>query len=162
MFNYEIHGMGNGIEALAGDQGLAYVALGENLNAQGKGFGLALGTMDVFYPFGAEASYFLDMGQDMGKGPSKEKIIEAFKWILSGEGLRGVFVNTLGGRTKCDVIAEGIVAAVKATQTEIPVVVRLEGKNREQGQRIFEKSRLNIVGVKTLAEGAQQVISFIA
>lgn len=122
-----------------------------------NGAGLAMATMDTIKHYGGEPANFLDVGG----GATTEKVTGAFKLILSDENVNGIFVNIFGGIMKCDVIAEGIVAATKEVGLTLPLVVRLEGTNVEDGKRILEESGLNITSADSMANGAQKIVELV-
>ncbi|WP_102335924.1 ADP-forming succinate--CoA ligase subunit beta [Salimicrobium jeotgali] len=136
---------------------LSYIALDGNIGCMVNGAGLAMATMDTIKHYGGEPANFLDVGG----GASKEKVTGAFKLILSDENVNGIFVNIFGGIMKCDVIAEGIVAASKEVGLELPLVVRLEGTNVKEGKRILDESGLNITAADSMADGAQKIVEFV-
>lgn len=136
---------------------LSYVALDGNIGCMVNGAGLAMATMDTINHFGGNPANFLDVGG----GATTEKVTEAFKIILGDEGVEGIFVNIFGGIMKCDVIAEGVVEAVKNIGLEIPLVVRLEGTNVERGKEILDNSDFDIIPASTMAEGAQKIIEAV-
>ena len=136
---------------------LSYVALDGNIGCMVNGAGLAMATMDTINHFGGKPANFLDVGG----GATTEKVTEAFKIILGDEGVRGIFVNIFGGIMKCDVIAEGVVEAVKNVGLDIPLVVRLEGTNVERGKEILDASDFDIIPASTMAEGAQKIIEAV-
>ncbi len=136
---------------------LSYVALDGNIGCMVNGAGLAMATMDTINHFGGKPANFLDVGG----GATTEKVTEAFKIILGDEGVRGIFVNIFGGIMKCDVIAEGVVEAVKNVGLDIPLVVRLEGTNVERGKEILDGSDFDIIPASTMAEGAQKIIEAV-
>jgi succinyl-CoA synthetase beta subunit len=119
---------------------LAYVALDGNIGCMVNGAGLAMATMDIIKLYGAEPANFLDVGG----GASKEKVTAAFKIITADPNVKGILVNIFGGIMKCDIIAEGVVAAVKEVGLKVPLVVRLEGTNAELGKKIIRESGLNV------------------
>ncbi|EJD80680.1 succinate-CoA ligase, beta subunit [Staphylococcus epidermidis NIHLM095] len=131
---------------------LSYIALDGDIGCMVNGAGLAMATMDTINHFGGNPANFLDVGG----GATKEKVTEAFKIILGDDNVKGIFVNIFGGIMKCDVIAEGIVAAVKEVELTLPLVVRLEGTNVERGKAILNESGLAIEPAATMAEGAQK------
>ncbi|KAK55157.1 succinate-CoA ligase, beta subunit [Staphylococcus lugdunensis VCU150] len=131
---------------------LSYIALDGDIGCMVNGAGLAMATMDTINHFGGNPANFLDVGG----GATKEKVTEAFKIILGDDNVKGIFVNIFGGIMKCDVIAEGIVAAVKEVELTLPLVVRLEGTNVERGKEILNDSGLAIEPAATMAEGAQK------
>lgn len=136
---------------------LSYVALDGNIGCMVNGAGLAMATMDTINHFGGNPANFLDVGG----GATTEKVTEAFKIILGDEGVEGIFVNIFGGIMKCDVIAEGVVEAVKNVGLEIPLVVRLEGTNVKRGKEILDNSDFDIIPASTMAEGAQKIIEAV-
>lgn len=136
---------------------LSYIALDGNIGCMVNGAGLAMATMDTINHFGGNPANFLDVGG----GATKEKVTEAFKIILGDEKVEGIFVNIFGGIMKCDVIAEGVVAAAKELELTIPLVVRLEGTNVEQGKEILGNSGLAITPASTMAEGAQKIVELV-
>lgn len=144
-------------EIQASKYDLNYVSLDGNIGCLVNGAGLAMATMDTISYYGGTPANFLDVGG----GATTEKVSEAFKIILSDENVKGIFVNIFGGIMKCDVIAEGVVAAAKQIGLKVPLVVRLEGTNVERGKQILNESGLNIVGTTTMAEGAQKIIELV-
>jgi len=122
-----------------------------------NGAGLAMATMDIIKLYGGEPANFLDVGG----GASKEKVTEAFKLILSDKNVKGILVNIFGGIMKCDIIAEGIIAAAKEVHLNVPLVVRLEGTNVEKGKDILAKSGLPIVSGNDLADAAQKIVKAV-
>ena len=136
---------------------LSYIALDGDIGCMVNGAGLAMATMDTINHFGGNPANFLDVGG----GATKEKVTEAFKIILGDDNVRGIFVNIFGGIMKCDVIAEGIVAAVKEVELTLPLVVRLEGTNVERGKEILNDSGLAIEPAATMAEGAQKIVKLV-
>ncbi|MDW4192687.1 ADP-forming succinate--CoA ligase subunit beta [Staphylococcus saprophyticus] len=136
---------------------LSYIALDGDIGCMVNGAGLAMATMDTINHFGGNPANFLDVGG----GATKEKVTEAFKIILGDENVKGIFVNIFGGIMKCDIIAEGIVAAVKEVKLTLPLVVRLEGTNVERGKEILKESGLAIEPAATMAEGAQKIVKLV-
>ncbi|WP_420496530.1 ADP-forming succinate--CoA ligase subunit beta [Macrococcus psychrotolerans] len=136
---------------------LSYIALDGNIGCMVNGAGLAMATMDTINHFGGNPANFLDVGGSA----TKEKVTEAFKIILGDEKVEGIFVNIFGGIMKCDVIAEGVVAAAKELELTIPLVVRLEGTNVDQGKEILGNSGLAITPASTMAEGAQKIVELV-
>ena len=136
---------------------LSYIALDGDIGCMVNGAGLAMATMDTINHFGGNPANFLDVGG----GATKEKVTEAFKIILGDENVKGIFVNIFGGIMKCDIIAEGIVAAVKEVELTLPLVVRLEGTNVERGKEILKESGLAIEPAATMAEGAQKIVKLV-
>lgn len=144
-------------EARASQVGLNYVALDGNIGCMVNGAGLAMGTMDIIKLYGGEPANFLDVGGSA----TKERVIEAFKIILSDEKVKAVFVNIFGGIVRCDLIAEGIVGAVSEVGVKVPVIVRLEGNAADAGMEILKKSGLNIIARNDLAEAAEAAVKVI-
>ena len=118
-----------------------------------NGAGLAMATMDIIKLYGAEPANFLDVGG----GASKEKVQEAFKIILSDPNVEGILVNIFGGIMRCDIIAEGVIAAAREMAITVPLVVRLEGTNVELGKKILKASGLNIIPADDLADAAKKI-----
>lgn len=136
---------------------LSYIALDGNIGCMVNGAGLAMATMDIVKYYGGEPANFLDVGG----GATEEKVTEAFKIILKDPKVKGIFVNIFGGIMKCDVIANGVVAAAKQVQLDRPLVVRLEGTNVELGKKILNESGLNIVAAESMADGAEKIVSLV-
>lgn len=136
---------------------LSYIALDGNIGCMVNGAGLAMATMDIIKHYGGDPANFLDVGG----GATAEKVTEAFKIILSDENVKGIFVNIFGGIMKCDIIAEGVVAATKQVGLEIPLVVRLEGTNVDLGKKILQESGLNITSADSMSDGAQKIVSLV-
>ncbi len=145
----------NPVEVEAKQAGLSYVALEGNIGCLVNGAGLAMSTMDIIKHFGGEPANFLDVGG----GATKEQVTQAFKIILHDPEVRGIFVNIFGGIMRCDVIAEGVVAATKEVGLQVPLVVRLEGTNVEKGREILEASGLAITPATTMADGAKKIVA---
>ena len=137
---------------------LAYVALDGNIGCMVNGAGLAMATMDIIKLYGKEPANFCDVGG----GASKEKVAAAFKIITADPKVEGILVNIFGGIMKCDVIAEGVVAAVKEVGLTVPLVVRLEGTNVEQGKKILNESGLAITAADDLDDAAQKIVAAVA
>jgi len=136
---------------------LSYIALDGNIGCMVNGAGLAMATMDIIKYYGGDPANFLDVGG----GATKEKVTEAFKIILSDEKVKGIFVNIFGGIMRCDVIAEGVIAAAKELGLSRPLVVRLEGTNVELGKKMLNESGLNIVAADSMADGAQKIVALV-
>lgn len=136
---------------------LSYIALDGNIGCMVNGAGLAMATMDIIKYYGGDPANFLDVG---GSATS-EKVTEAFKIILSDDKVKGIFVNIFGGIMKCDVIATGVVEAVKQVGLDVPLVVRLEGTNVEMGREILNESELNITTADSMADGAQKIVEMV-
>ncbi|BDX06855.1 ADP-forming succinate--CoA ligase subunit beta [Planctobacterium marinum] len=141
-------------EAHAAQWELNYVALDGNVGCMVNGAGLAMGTMDIVNLHGGKPANFLDVGG----GATKERVAEAFKIILSDDNVKAVLVNIFGGIVRCDMIAEGIIGAVKEVGVEVPVVVRLEGTNADLGREVLANSGLDIIAATSLTDAAQQVV----
>ena len=136
---------------------LNYVALDGTIGCMVDGAGLAMATMDIIKLYGMEPANFLDVGG----GASVEKVAAAFKIITADPNVKGILVNIFGGIMKCDVIAEGVVAAVKQVGLKVPLVVRLEGTNVEQGKKIIRESGLNVVPADNLDDAAQKIVKAV-
>lgn len=136
---------------------LSYVSLDGNIGCMVNGAGLAMSTMDIINHYGGDPANFLDVGG----GATAEKVTEAFKIILSDSNVKGIFVNIFGGIMKCDIIAEGVVAATKEVGLELPLVVRLEGTNVDLGKKILDESGLNITSAGSMADGAEKIVSMV-
>ena len=144
-------------EAKAADNELNYIALDGNIGCMVNGAGLAMATMDLIKLNGGEPANFLDVGG----GATPERVAEAFKLILSSSEIKSILVNIFGGIVRCDLIAEGIIQAVKEVGLTIPVVVRLEGTNVELGRDILAKSDLSIITADGLADAAKRVVEVV-
>ncbi|KRP85669.1 MULTISPECIES: ADP-forming succinate--CoA ligase subunit beta [Bradyrhizobium] len=136
---------------------LNYVALDGTIGCMVNGAGLAMATMDIIKLYGMEPANFLDVGG----GASVEKVAAAFKIITADPNVKGILVNIFGGIMKCDVIAEGVVAAVKQVGLKVPLVVRLEGTNVEQGKKIIRESGLNVLPADNLDDAAQKIVKAV-
>ena len=134
---------------------LSYVSLDGNIGCMVNGAGLAMSTMDIIKLYGGEPANFLDVGG----GATEERVTEAFKLILSDDKVEGVLVNIFGGIMKCDVIANGVLAAAKEVNLSVPLVVRLAGTNVEKGKEILNNSGLDIIAASDLADAAQKVVN---
>jgi succinyl-CoA synthetase beta subunit len=134
---------------------LSYISLDGNIGCLVNGAGLAMATMDIIKLYGGNPANFLDVGG----GASTEKVTEAFKIMLRNPGLKAILVNIFGGIMKCDVIAEGVVAAARQVSLKVPLVVRLEGTNVDLGKKILAESRLPIVSAGNMADAAQKVVA---
>ena len=142
-------------EAHAAKWELNYVALDGNIGCMVNGAGLAMGTMDIVNLHGGKPANFLDVGG----GATEERVTEAFKIILSDSNVAAVLVNIFGGIVRCDMIAEGIIGAVREVGVQVPVVVRLEGNNADLGAKMLSESGLNIIGAQSLTDAAIQVVT---
>jgi len=136
---------------------LNYIALDGSIGCMVNGAGLAMATMDIIKLYGSEPANFLDVGG----GATKEKVSAAFKIITSDPKVKGILVNIFGGIMKCDVIAEGVVAAVKEVGLKVPLVVRLEGTNVELGKKIIADSKLNVTSADDLDDAAQKIVKAV-
>ena len=136
---------------------LNYVKLAGNIGCMVNGAGLAMATMDIIKLYGGEPANFLDVGG----GATKERVTTAFKLILSDANVEGILVNIFGGIMRCDVIAEGVVAAAREVSLHMPLVVRLEGTNVELGKKILAQAGLAIVSADTLADAAEKVVKAV-
>lgn len=141
-------------EAQAAEYGLNYVALEGNIGCMVNGAGLAMGTMDLVKLFGGQPANFLDVGG----GATKEAVSEAFKIILSDQAVKAVLINIFGGIVRCDIIAEGIIGAVKEVGVNVPVVVRFEGNNAAVGVKTLAESDVEIIAATSLTDAVQQVV----
>ena len=147
----------NKTEIEASNLGLSYVKLDGNIGCMVNGAGLAMATMDIIKLYGAEPANFLDVGG----GASKEQVTSAFKIILSDKNVKGILINIFGGIMRCDVLAEGIVAAAKETKISVPLVVRLEGTNSEKGKKILQESKLKIISASDLSDAAKKIVNSV-
>lgn len=136
---------------------LAYIALEGNIGCMVNGAGLAMATMDIIQHYGGKPANFLDVGG----GASKEKVAEGFKIILSDPKVKAILVNIFGGIMNCAVLAEGIIDAAKENGIKVPLVVRMEGTNVDQGKKLLKDSNLSIITADGLAEAAEKVVKFI-
>ena len=136
---------------------LSYVALDGSIGCMVNGAGLAMATMDIIKLYGEEPANFLDVGG----GASKEKVTAAFKIITSDPNVKGILINIFGGIMKCDIIAEGVIAAVKEVGLPVPLVVRLEGTNVELGKKIISESGLNVTSADDLDDAAQKIVKAV-
>ena len=141
-------------EAHAASFELNYVALDGNIGCMVNGAGLAMGTMDIVHLHGGSPANFLDVGG----GATKERVIEAFKIILSDSNVKAVLINIFGGIVRCDLIADGVIGAVEEVGVTIPVIVRLEGNNAELGTQKLADSGLSIIAATSLTDAAQQAV----
>jgi succinyl-CoA synthetase beta subunit len=141
-------------EAEAKEHGLSFISLDGTIGCMVNGAGLAMATMDIIHYVGGEPANFLDVGG----GAEKDQIVAAFKLITADPNVKGIFVNIFGGIMRCDIIAEGVVAAVKEVGLEVPLVVRLEGTNVELGKRIIDESGLNVVSADDMKDGAIKIV----
>ncbi len=144
-------------ELAASQHDLNYIALDGEIGCMVNGAGLAMATMDIIKLYGAEPANFLDVGG----GATKEKVTEAFKIITSDDNVKRILVNIFGGIMRCDVIAEGVVAAVKEVGLKVPLVVRLEGTNVEKGKEIINTSGLDVIAADNLKDGAEKIVKAV-
>ena len=144
-------------EIEASKHDLAYIKLDGEIGCMVNGAGLAMATMDIIKLYGSEPANFLDVGG----GATKEKVSAAFKIILSDKNVKGILINIFGGIMRCDVIAEGVIAAAKETNLSVPLVVRLAGTKFEEGKKILEQSELKIIPANDLSEAAQKIVEAI-
>ena len=141
-------------EVDASKHGLNYIALEGNIGCLVNGAGLAMATMDIIKLYGAEPANFLDVGG----GASEEQVTQAFRVLLENDQLQAILVNIFGGIMHCDVVAQGLVDAARTIDLQVPLVVRLEGTNVEQGRRILAESGLNLTVASTMDEAARKVV----
>ena len=144
----------DGKEIEASKYDLNYIALDGDIGCMVNGAGLAMATMDIIKLYGAAPANFLDVGG----GATKDKVAAAFKIITSDPNVKGILVNIFGGIMRCDVIAEGVVSAVREVGLKVPLVVRLEGTNVELGKKIIKESRLNVLSADDLDDAAQKIV----
>ena len=144
-------------EIEASEWDLAYIALDGTIGCMVNGAGLAMATMDIIKLYGEEPANFCDVGG----GAGKEKVAAAFKIIMKDPNVKGILVNIFGGIMKCDVIAEGVIAAVKETNLSVPLVVRLEGTNVDLGKKIIAESGLNVISADDLDDAAQKIVNAV-
>lgn len=144
-------------EVMAKEHDLAYIALEGNIGCMVNGAGLAMATMDIIQYYGGKPANFLDVGG----GASKEKVSEGFKIILRDPNVKAILVNIFGGIMNCATLAEGIIAAVQEIQMKVPLVVRMEGTNVEEGKRLLQHSNLAIITVDGLANAAKKIVEML-
>ncbi|GLK68303.1 ADP-forming succinate--CoA ligase subunit beta [Hansschlegelia plantiphila] len=144
-------------EIEASKHDLAYIALDGTIGCMVNGAGLAMATLDIIKLYGEEPANFLDVGG----GATEEKVTAAFKIITADPNVKGILVNIFGGIMKCDVIANGVIAAVKAVGLQVPLVVRLEGTNVEEGKRIINESGLDVLPADDLDDAAQKIVAAV-
>ena len=145
-------------ELAANKIGLTYIKLDGNIGCLVNGAGLAMATMDIIKLYGEEPANFLDVGGSA----TKDKVTEAFKIILSDKNVKGILVNIFGGIMRCDVVAEGVLDAAREINISVPLVVRLEGTNVEEGKRIIEESELKVISGSDLDDAAQKITKAIS
>jgi len=146
------------LEVEASEYNLNYINLGGNVGNMVNGAGLAMATMDIIKMAGAEPANFLDVGG----GASAEMVANGFRIILSDKNVKGILINIFGGILRCDVLATGVVEAAKKTNITVPVVVRMEGTNVEEGRRILSESGLNLITAVDLKDAAEKVAGIVA
>ena len=144
-------------EIEASKYGLSFIKLDGNIGCMVNGAGLAMATMDIIKHYGGEPANFLDVGG----GANEEKVAAAFQIITADPAVKGIFVNIFGGIMKCDVIANGVLAAVEKVGLSVPLVVRLEGTNVELGKKILDESDLNIISASSMADGAEKILAAV-
>jgi succinyl-CoA synthetase beta subunit len=144
-------------EIEASKHDLSYVALDGTIGCMVNGAGLAMATMDIIKLYGLEPANFLDVGG----GASKDKVIAAFKIITADPNVKGILINIFGGIMRCDTIAAGVVDAVKEVGLTVPLVVRLEGTNVEEGKRIIDRSGVNAISANDLDDAAQKIVNAV-
>lgn len=144
-------------EIEAGKHGLSYIALDGNIACLVNGAGLAMSTMDIIKHFGGNPANFLDVGG----GASEEAVTEAFRIILSDENVEGILVNIFGGIMSCAVIAKGVIAAARNVEISVPLVVRLEGNEVEEGKRLLKESGLALTPADSLSDAAEKVVALV-
>ncbi len=145
------------VELEAKEAGLSYVSLDGDIGCLVNGAGLAMATMDIIQTYGGSPANFLDVGG----GANQEQVAKAFSMIMRSPKVKGIFVNIFGGIMKCDVIAAGIIAATKQMGLKVPLVVRLEGTNVEQGRKLLGESGLSIQAASTMSDGAKKIVQAI-
>ena len=145
------------LEITAGKFDLAYIKLTGNIGCMVNGAGLAMATLDVLKEYGGEPANFLDVGG----GATREKVAEAFKIILEDSDVRGVFVNIFGGIMRCDIIALGIIEAASEVACSLPIVVRMDGSNVEEGKKLLKESGLNVRIGENLGDGAAKIVGML-
>jgi succinyl-CoA synthetase beta subunit len=144
-------------EIEASKHDLSYITLDGTIGCMVNGAGLAMATMDIIKLYGEEPANFLDVGG----GATKEKVTAAFKIITADPKVKGILINIFGGIMRCDIIAEGVIAAVKEVGLKVPLVVRLEGTNVELGKEIVAKSGLNVISADDLDDAAQKIVKAV-
>ena len=144
-------------EIEASKHDLNYITLDGTIGCMVNGAGLAMATMDIIKLYGESPANFLDVGG----GASKDKVTAAFKIITADPNVKGILVNIFGGIMRCDVIAEGVIAAVKEVGLKVPLVVRLEGTNVELGKKIIRESGLNVIAADDLDDAAQKIVGAV-
>jgi len=146
------------LEVEASNYNLSYIKLDGNIACLVNGAGLAMATMDIIQHFGGQPANFLDVGG----GASQEQVAAAFKIIIGDPAVKAILVNIFGGIMRCDIIARGIVAAVKENNLTLPIIVRLEGTNSEPARQIILESGLKVISAGTLSDAAQKAVQAVA
>jgi succinyl-CoA synthetase beta subunit len=146
------------LEVEASKYDLNYIKLDGNIGCMVNGAGLAMGTMDIIKFYGGEPANFLDVGG----GASEERVTAAFRILLSDPNVEGVLINIFGGIVRCDMIARGVIAAAKTVDLSVPLVVRLEGTNVDEGKRLLSESGLDIIVGDGMANAAEKVVAAVA
>ena len=136
---------------------LSYVALDGNIGCMVNGAGLAMGTMDTIKLYDGEPANFLDVGGTA----TKERVSTAFQLILSDKNVKGILVNIFGGIVRCDLIAQGIIDAIKERSVDVPIVVRLQGNQSDYGKELLNQSGLNVIGEDSLQLAAQKIVELV-
>ena len=142
----------------AADRGLSYVGLDGNIGCIINGAGLAMATMDMIKHSGGEPANFLDIGG----GASPDRVVKAFKLVLSDERVEAILVNIFAGINRCDWVAEGVVKAMTDLEVKVPVVARLSGTNVEEGRRILAESDVELITAETLAEAGEKAVAAVS
>ena len=155
LFALRDHSQEDPREVAAGAHDLNYIGLDGNIGCMVNGAGLAMATMDIISLHGASPANFLDVGG----GATTERVTEAFKLITAGEGVKAILVNIFGGIVRCDLIAEGIITAAKDVGIKVPVVVRLEGTNAEEGRKVLDESEYDLIAAQDLTDAAKKVVA---
>jgi succinyl-CoA synthetase beta subunit len=146
------------LEVEASNYDLNYIKLDGNIGCMVNGAGLAMATMDIIKFYGGEPANFLDVGG----GASQERVAAAFRILLSDPNVEGVLVNIFGGIVRCDMIAKGIIAAAKEVGLKVPLVVRLEGTNVDEGRRLLNESGIDLIVGDGMADGAEKIVAAVA
>ena len=141
----------------AKENDLSYVSLDGNIGCMVNGAGLAMGTMDTIKLYDGEPANFLDVGGTA----TKERVSKAFKLILSDQNVKGILINIFGGIVRCDLIAQGIIDAIKERSVSVPIVVRLQGNKSEEGKSILNDSGLNLIGKDSLQEASKEIVELV-
>ena len=144
-------------EVEASKHHLSYIKLDGNIGCMVNGAGLAMGTMDIIQHYGGEPANFLDVGG----GASKDRVAAAFKIITADPAVKGIFVNIFGGIVRCDMLAQGIVDAVKEVGLQVPLVVRLAGNMVDEGRQILSESDINVIAAESMADGAKKILQAV-